>query len=251
MDQVSVCNLALARLGAQSAISSLPEGSPEAPYCGQFWDQARDATLAANDWTFAKVSAALALVGTAPATWQYQYAVPRDCLRARHIQNPLAVQNVQMLATGFGGQMLPGYGPPPPVPFERGLGTDSLGNQGAVIWTNQAGATLVYTARVLDPNLWEPGFVSAFSWQMAMELALPVTGNGQLQDAMARGFQAAIDAAKNAAANERVRIDDHVPDWISVRGLAADELSWALLTQQSVLPSPPGGPPGVINGGTF
>lgn len=214
---LDVCNLALARIGSRAPLTSLDEAAPEAFYCRMFFDQARDATLEAHAWRFATRHAALAISGTPPEQWAYQYALPADCIRVRGLVDPCA-STLSPLNTA-------------PIRFERGLGKDDYGNDFAALWTNQAGAVLVYTARVTNPGLWEPFFVAALSWQLATEIAVPLTGNGQIMAAMSQGYQNAIAAAMAATTNQAVVVDNHEADWLTVRGLADPWQAQPLLTQ--------------------
>jgi len=60
MDQVTICNLALARLG-DSRIVTIGDAKPEAEYCSLFYNQTRDECLRAHPWNFATKRAALSL----------------------------------------------------------------------------------------------------------------------------------------------------------------------------------------------
>lgn len=217
---LDVCNLALGRIGTRSAIASLTEASPEAYYCRLFYAQARDATLMAEDWRFATAFQALALSGTAPGRWRYQYAMPADCLKAHGIVDPRCIAPDAVNPATF-----------PPVRFERGLGLDGGGAQVPAIWTDEAGAVLKYTAQVENPGLWEAAFITALSWELAAEIAVPITGNAALQQAMFVGFQQSVAAARNASANQGVLTSDAVPDWLRCRGLAREAAGLPLLTQ--------------------
>ena len=80
-DAVSICNLALQRVGAKS-ISSLTEDSTAARACNRVYTQARDSELRAHVWSFARERVQVAADGTDP-TFGYakRYALPSDCLR--------------------------------------------------------------------------------------------------------------------------------------------------------------------------
>ena len=52
MDEVTICNLALARLG-DSRIVTFADAKPEAEYCALFYEATRDEVLRAHPWNFA------------------------------------------------------------------------------------------------------------------------------------------------------------------------------------------------------
>jgi hypothetical protein len=226
MDILTTCRTALARLGTQSSIASLDEDSPEANACTTFYAQALDAALAEIDWRFATRYQALALAGTAPPHWLYQYAIPADCVRVRKILNPRTFIQPQTLP---GQSIYPAGVSPlfcgrmswnsdsPEIPFERGTGADAAGDIVPVLWTNLPLAQLAYTYRADNPGLWEPGFAEAFGWRLAFEMAIAITGKSDLQSAMAEGFQDAVTKAATATGQEGTMSISTVPDMISVR----------------------------------
>jgi len=64
MDEVTICNLALARLG-DSRIAALSDSKPEAEYCTLFYEATRDEVLRGHPWNFATTRAALSLAWVA------------------------------------------------------------------------------------------------------------------------------------------------------------------------------------------
>lgn len=210
MNIVSLCNVALSRLGTQSTISDLTEASPEANACARFYEPTLYAVLAAHDWSFAKSQASLQQKGIAPKPWRYQYALPSDLIRARRV-----------VPHGF----IPGM-PPHVIPFEVRRGTDSTGVSSPVLCTNDPDAVLDYTALVDNPAEWSTYFGEAFTWHLAAEIAVPITGRGELQSAMMQGFQSSLQSARHQDAAQQVLRDDRTPDFLAVRGVVSDRGWW-------------------------
>lgn len=186
---VAICNLALSRIGARSAVQSLNEDSTEAQACKLLYDFARDATLEAHDWNFARARVALADFGGPPAGWSYRYALPSDCLAPRFLeQSPRTAQR-------------------PPFRVE-----------GGALLTDMAAATLVYTAAVVDPARFSPSFVTALSWRLGADLALPLTGKESLHQRCYAAWREVVNTAAVADANAEA--PDAAPDaaWITARG---------------------------------
>jgi hypothetical protein len=186
---VSISNMALSRIGTRSSITSLNEASTEALHCKLLFDQARDATLEAHDWVFARKRVALADLGTPPGGWSHRYALPSDCIAPRFL--------------------------------ETGTRTErraSFRIEGRDLLADTDGATLVYTARITDPALFPPSFASALSWGLGAELAIPLTGKESLHQRCAQMWQSAINTAAVNDANADA--PDETPDalWIAARG---------------------------------
>ena len=248
-DALAIANQALARLGTRSTVASFQEQSPEAQAANQLYQQAVQATLQAYDWQFATASVALSATGTAPQPWQYQYAVPTDCVRVRGVSGPCwpaPVPGTIPLQSGqappipvpcgglFGPVLAPWdaayaawaegqwpMSPLPSPPFKQGVMVSGPVAQGGgavpVVWSDASPATMLYTTNALSEQFWPPLFAAAASWQLAYEMAIALTGKAQLQDAMAKGWQQALAAARTADGNASVGGDDYLTDWLLVR----------------------------------
>ena len=64
--EVSICNMALFRIGHSQRIDSLSEASIAAELCKHIYPTIRDVLLESWDWTFARKRVALASVGDSP-----------------------------------------------------------------------------------------------------------------------------------------------------------------------------------------
>lgn len=153
-----VINQALDRIGYPEYIGNIYDGTKQARVALNIYAQTRDAILRQSDWDFAqRIVAATLSTGAAPAPWAVEYNYPTDCLRLRNLFNAtyLADKNnpVSILWT-----------------------VANSATKGHVIWTNAAGATLVYTAQVTDLTLWEPLFVEMLVIELGKRLAAGLVG---------------------------------------------------------------------------
>jgi hypothetical protein len=187
--QVQISNLALAHIGVSQFIAAPNEKSKEANICALFFEQVRDNLLESLEWNFASRRVKLAQTTSAITNWLYAYQVPTDCIAARRLVMP-------------GMRMLPSESR---IPFE--IGSD--GKQ-TVILTDQENAELIYTERVTDPNRFAPSFVTALSWYLAAEIAMPLAVSTQLADRAAKMAQAAFNSA--AASDLQQEQEDNPPE---------------------------------------
>ena len=209
--KVQICNLALSRVRAGS-IGDLTENSPQAVQCNILYDQARDHLLALHAWGFAKETRALALTGDTPNEWTYEYTYPNDCIRLHYI-----------LAYVGGGNNLPPLEPGgypwridyEPVPYEVGTGT----NGSRVILTDYEDAYISYNKAVTDERLFDPLFVQALAWLLAIDLAIPLGGDSgqKYMDRATRAFDRTVQQAAAHSANERERGRQRMPRSIQAR----------------------------------
>jgi hypothetical protein len=194
ISDVGICNLALSHIGL-GAIESLDEASPAADQCKTVFAAGRDAVLRSHPWNFATKRKALADLGTPPTDWLYRYEYPSDCLKARSI--------------------LPLTQTDPPSPFETAIDA-SLSTR--VLFCDQAAATLIYTAQIADPNMFDASFVRCFSWFLATEIAYPLTQNGQALQSAQQMYLSILPGAMTADAGEGRSADVQDPDWMKARG---------------------------------
>jgi hypothetical protein len=200
--KLDLANMALGHI-RQREMLSLTERSPAAREVARFYDTALAAALRSFDWPFARaiattpqvmVSANVAL--SAPG-WCRAYEMPTGCLALREIsrerRNSLRVPYEVMR---YGGR--------------------------SVIFTNAVAPTFRFTVAVDDVPDYSPDFVSAFTYTLAAELAMPLTGKVSLVDAMRKLAAQVVDRAETAASNEDLpdgMADDVTPDWLRVRGI--------------------------------
>jgi len=219
--KVDICNLALSCVGTRSTIASLNESSAEARQLKLQYPNALDAILSAAHWNFARAQKALSLLkdatlsppDTVPVPWMFEYDYPSDCVLARYVMPQYA-----------NGPALQPFVQGPAIPFLVSTDLDNSGNRKKVILTNEYQANLVYTTRIDDPALYDGQFIQAFANYLGALVCIPLSGDKSL---MKLAYEKADKITKDARAsngNEGLTVNDHVPDWIRVRGYAAD---WA------------------------
>jgi hypothetical protein len=226
-------------------------------------------------WNFARKQAPLTLlqdrtgvqsgqfVGTGTpgmSNFTYEYDYPIDCMQARFL--PLnwfasSATPVPPLTTA-GNAFSQWYQPVTPAPFlitndaipglvggitnwnqlpdfgnAQGHGIKSR----VVVLTNVRNAQLVYTARIDEPNVWDPSFQQALAALLASRTATAIISDPK--EAMAKQ-NAAIGIAKSTIAdarqsngNEGQQTADSLPDFIAVRGRGA--AGWGMAQGPGIL----------------
>lgn len=226
--QVTIGNLALGLMGARSVVTSFSESNPEAAQLSLWYDVDRQWLLRAHRWGFASKQDNLTLLATAPGVdlqpqtnlpwpfmpWNYSYAYPSDCVQFRYI---IPTYNAQPA-----GIVAPWALPQPPVRFYVSSIQNPSNQTIKAIFTNQMQAYGIWTADITDPDLFDPQFVEALSFLLAAHLAIPLSGDKSLANAMFQKAGQSIADAASRDGNEGIRIQDHVPDWIRMRGYGAD-----------------------------
>lgn len=185
-EKVDIANLALTYCGISATIASLTDVDQEAIACNAAYDEARDATLGAGAWPFARKIAALQLLGTNPPGYRYRYAYPNDCVKARRIWtgDPTCPADRE-------------------VPHELLLSEDPVtGIERQTIVTNQADAELEYTKRIDLPAAYPSEFVVAMAWKLASLIIVPLAKDKDKGDWAERRFNLAVFDALRATQSE-------------------------------------------------
>ncbi len=224
--EVDICNQALSLIGTRSTIASLSENSAEAAQCSIHYYPARDSLLRMHNWSFARRQVVLGLIAAAANTaenpsgnpplpllpWDYEYALPPDCLRVRRLLPPFAA------GSPLAGPALPQR----QFPYTISADLDTGGNTIKVLLTNLSKAALVYTARITTVDVCDAEFQDALVMSLASRLVGPLTGDKQLAQEFGAKAQAAIQTAAGIDGSEEPARQNHMPDWIRARGFSAD-----------------------------
>ncbi len=168
--------------GAQ--IGALTDPTTEAKACTKFYGPSRDLVLADFPWNFAGKAVALAQQSETPIEWAFGYTYLSDALKVRKLMSASQLRHYT-----------------DPTEWEVGLASDDTKS----IFTNLDVAYAKFTIKLTDVNKFDPHFVTALSWYLASEIAIPIAGTSKgriLADRAAKGYQNAIEAAYSANANE-------------------------------------------------
>jgi hypothetical protein len=189
----AVCNQALKGIGARERIADMYEGSAVSIVAIELYGQARDELLRSKDWAFASANGIplTLLKGPPPpggynpaAPWTplypppgylYEYAYPGDCLDLRAIQFPagmLPVLDPRSATWRVVNDLTPVIVSVPGLTVR-----DAIGPPAKVVLTNVAKALCTYRRQVINPQLWEPGFVKALVASLEEKFA-PSVANG-------------------------------------------------------------------------
>lgn len=177
--KIEICNLALARIG-QGIINNLDEFSPQAEQCRLHYASTRDALLREFPWNFSTRNILLAAAADKEVPgWLYIY------------QHPLKVLWVRKLFTVDDTE--------PEIPHQYEIvSTDSE----KLICCDLYQAYAKCTMSVENEELFDPSFVEAFSYKLALALAMPLTNSSSRTQEVFSMYQQAIVSAKLAGAVE-------------------------------------------------
>lgn len=239
---VDVANISLDNIGARFNITSLdpPQPPPNANVVARQYQLRIDALHRAAHWNFARFQAPLSLLKAAqgtpenpdgttlpipPSPYLYEYEYPADCLKARYlISSPPGAITAAIPVFGAGTMQTPPWLASAGNYFSVAVDTDQDGNKIRVILTNLEFAQLVYTARITDPDLWDPHFLTGASATLGAWLVNPLARNAQVLKEQIEIATSIVLQARISDGDEGVTSTDHEPDWMRVRGFTGYQL---------------------------
>ena len=175
MNEIKICNIALARIGV-APIESMDEASEAARACNQYYDFVRRNVLRKYPWTFATRRVTLAQIDVTPPDYKFAYRYPSDALALRKMYN----QNYCGL----------------PEKNQYKILSDT---EGKTIYTDIEAANIEYTADIDDVSLFDDEFIEALGWKLAAEIAFMLTGHLEIaQNVQAYNAYFTEAAADNA-----------------------------------------------------
>ncbi len=180
---VAVCNRALAKIGDELIIMSLDDDTKTARYCKALFADTRDFVLRSYPWRFALKRYVLAPLKDKPLFgYDYQFAVPSDCLRVWKTQQQERYQV-----------------------------------EGKYILADQNIFNFIGISRIEDPAMFDPMFVEALSLRLAAELAVPLAASVSLKENLTKEFQIFVQQAKTASAMEGIQDVYQPQGWVEAR----------------------------------
>lgn len=213
---IDICNLAVGRVGVDKTIVSLTEASKEARLCSRFYALARDEVLERAPWPFAVRAKALQPMTVAELVpgWGYAYATPAD-----------AASILEVVPAGEIGNVVGYYttdccGPWNALRQSRYAFRRALSDDGTVpvVLSGVEDAYAVYVSKVTNTAAFPAMLVSLIADRLAMEIAMPLTGDPRwFQVAQQRYAAAFIDTASRQYEQE-TRGPDAMPPSIAARG---------------------------------
>jgi hypothetical protein len=186
--EVSICNLALQKLGA-ARIVSLTENSRNAKSVNACYESQRDTELRKYLWNFAKKRASLAASSVAPISmYEAAYPVPSDFLRL-----------IKPARLGLDWHL---------EQHEGGLAI--LSNDGAPL-------EIRYLAKVTNPVLFDPAFVEMLACKIAWHVCEDITQSNTKKAALMEEYREHKAEARRTNAFEVAHTPEPLDEWLVAR----------------------------------
>ena len=195
MTVTDICNLALSYLN-KGRIISFDEDTEEAIQCKMHYDHCRKRLLRAYSWGFAKSQVKLAQKPQTALGWDYTYAYPADCLAVRFVFDE---QTAKLRETERENFELVNFNGMPSLACD----------------IPQAYAE--YTRDEKNAEKFSEEFIEALARLLAADMAMVLTGSGNMQQMNYQLMQAAVLEAKTQNATEQEKKTEWPKDYAAAR----------------------------------
>lgn len=182
-----IYNMALYEIGSSQVLDATTDITAEASVCNAFYAQVRDQILQDFPWGFAtRVVSLASLAATVaendgfPYDFTYKYAYPSDCLFIREIISPLSRQPNATQKVSF------------KVLYD---------GSAKAIYTDTEDAKIAYTARITDTTKYDPLFIQALTYMLALKIATPLSKSKE-SERLRGAYVQAVHAAFARSASE-------------------------------------------------
>ena len=183
--EVSICNIALSRVGDNSIIS-LTEDSKTARLCNLLYKDTRNALLREHAWNFATTRVELALLSSTPSFgYSYEHQLPSDCIRA------LVAESDEYEIT---------------FKIESGK-----------VLSNHSSVNLRYIRKVTDPNKYDSSFVDTLSSKLASEMVISLADNKGLKEILYKEYIDKLAEARAMDSHEGTPDEILGTTWLEAR----------------------------------
>ena len=190
-DKTYICNQAIIHLGGTPVLDIEAETGKKGIVLKTVYDEARKMAIVDHPWKFATRRAILTEKVAAPRLgFAHAYALPTGCLRILGM-------------CGSDGEI------DPTIVFKV---------EGGELLTNESTAKVKYLMDIPDEGAFSPGFVMAFSYQLAALGAYGITGNGSLKTAIMEEYLSlGLPKAKSLDSQEGTPELYESNDWVMSR----------------------------------
>lgn len=163
--ELEIINGGLALAGAASIIT-LDSAEPTVASVKRVFDSVKDEVLVEHDWGCARAREELTELTNDSTEWSYKYQMPADpyCLAPRNFD---------------------------------GYEDEGFETSGRSLYCNVEDAVLVFTRRIKNPLEYTPHVVRCITYRLAEVLAIQITKNTKLSDALNVKYQRQLQRAKS------------------------------------------------------
>ena len=193
--KAQIFNLALNNLGISATIQNTDNQSDTLNIIlNNYYDIAKEHVLKNHDWGFASRYRSLAKSTTNSPIhpkFKYQYDYPNDCLFIRSVINSVGKNIEYEIASNSDGQK--------------------------IIFTNEQGVNIRYTANVDKETFFSSEFVIALTWYLAFLSSSAISGSNEDKNNCLKVYESVVLNAKSLDANESYCSEESNHNWLDER----------------------------------
>jgi hypothetical protein len=184
VSEVSICNSALAKLGAERIIS-LDDDNPRAIVMKEQYHKVRDSLLYSHPWNFAIVYSELAQLADQPEyDFDYKFGLPNDCLRVIDTDLPSGER-------------------------WKVFGRD--------LYCNETSVSIRYLSNSVDVSDFSPAFIEALACKLASDVTFTIVQDAALKASLYKEYTQNLREARSFDAQESGGDRVYSDNWLNSR----------------------------------
>lgn len=184
ISEVTICNRALAKVGAERIIS-LADSNERAALCAEVYPTVRDDLLRGHPWNFAISRVALApIMGEPLFDWGFQFQLPSDCLRV--LETDLAKEAKWKV-------------------------------EGRRLMCDFEAVSIKFIKNVNDPSQFDANFVELLACKMAADISYSLVQSVTLRDQLIQEYERKLRLARSFDAQEGQGDRVYADTWLNSR----------------------------------
>lgn len=169
----------------------------EACVCALHFEQVRDRLLELYSWIFARMTETPALISESVPGWKYTFQLPSDCLKVLAV-----IAHDKRLDDSLTGKCKH------ISDYQENVELTEYETARGQLYANREVVYIRYTGRITDISKWTPVFKDAFIIKLAAEIAMAVSGDLNIVNALNQKLQIVI---QEAIALGAIAVDTKLP----------------------------------------
>ena len=215
--KAKIFNMALKNLGVSVGIQGTNQNDRNTVILEEFYDTAKEKTLADHDWGFASAFRELTpTVNTSQhPKYMYEYDYPNNCVFIREVYLYIGREQTQEAISFFNMRQLHEGDTEDLKKQDFDVASDISGSR--IIYTNAQPAIARITRLVKEETYFTPEFAMALSWYLAFLAAPAITGARVKTADCLQVYKQMLREGMTADANEGYKEEETECDWIRAR----------------------------------
>jgi len=215
--KAKIFNMALKNLGVSVGVQGANQNDRNTVILEEFYETAKEKTLADHDWGFASAFRELTPTGNTSQhpKFMYEYDYPNNCVFIREVYLYVGREQTEEAISFFNMRQLHGGDAEDLKKQNFDVASNTSGSR--IVYTNAQPAIARITRLVKEETYFTPEFAMALSWYLAFLAAAAITGARVKAADCLQVYKQMLREGMTTDANEGYKEEETECDWIRAR----------------------------------